>query len=121
MHLISLAVFSVFSNAIAILGAAHFVSGFEFRYDFWGLLAVAGIFTAINIVIKPVLKMVFGLFLVLTMGLFSLVINAFSLYLLDFLSSDVTINGLLALSYATLIVSAANILISFSAKSLFKK
>ena len=95
--------------------------GFEFRYDFLGLLAVAGIFTAINIVIKPVLKMIFGLFLVLTMGLFSVVINAFGLYLLDFLSPSVTINGLLVLFYATLIVSAANILINFAAKSLFKK
>ncbi|MEK7520704.1 MAG: phage holin family protein [Patescibacteria group bacterium] len=121
MHLISLIVFSVFSNAFAILGAAYFVPGFEFRYDFLGLLAVAGIFTAINIVIKPVLKMIFGLFLVLTMGLFSVVINAFGLYLLDFLSPSVTINGLLALFYATLIVSAANILINFAAKSLFKK
>jgi len=50
-----------------------------------------------------------------------ILVNALTLYLLDFLSEGVNIEGLTALLYATLIIGLINIAISFSAKNLYKE
>lgn len=114
-------IFYVFSNAIAILAAAYLIAGFEFSGDFKALLIAAVILTLINAFLKPILKLFFGPLILITFGLFIIVINAISLYLLDFWSKSLTIEGFKSLLFATLIVSAVNILINLGAKSLQKK
>ncbi len=58
--------------------------------------------------------------LALSIGLASC-FNAGMLWLLDFLSQHITINGTLPLVYTTLIISLINIILSFSAKSTNKQ
>ena len=57
----------------------------------------------------------------LTLGLFTIVINAGVLTLVDFFTTDITINGLVALLYGTLIISAANLVVGMSVKSFIKE
>lgn len=121
MKLIGRLVFSVFSNALAIMSAAYLIADFVFDGDFFSLLIAAGILTVINTFARPVMKLVFGPIIVLTLGLFILVINALAIYFLDFFSSSITINGLLPLLLATLIIGAVNFLINSSARFIFKK
>lgn len=121
MKLIGRLVFSVFSNAIAIMAASYVITDFIFNGDFIDLLIAAGILTVINVFARPVMKLVFGPVIVLTLGLFILVINALVIYLLDFFSPSITINGLLPLFLATLIIGAVNFLINHSARFIFKK
>ncbi|MEK7146849.1 MAG: phage holin family protein [Patescibacteria group bacterium] len=114
-------VFSVFSNALAIMAASYVVADFIFDGDFIDLLIAAGILMVINTFARPVMKLVFGPIIVLTLGLFILVINGLVIVLLDFFSPSITINGLMPLFLATFIIGAVNFLINSSARFLFKK
>lgn len=120
MRLIPKLIFSFFSNFIAIIVANNYIAGFSISTNFKNMLIVVGIFTLLNLFIKPIFTTVLSPFIILTLGLLSLLINAAMLYLLDFLSSNVTITGIEPLLYATLIISFINLILHFSAKLLFK-
>ncbi len=103
------------------MAAGYFVAGFEIAPGFASYLTVAAILTLINIFIKPLIKLVLTPVIILTLGLGIILVNALILYLLDFFSSEITIIGITALIYATLIISIVNILINFSAKRAYKQ
>ncbi|MEK9154533.1 MAG: phage holin family protein [Patescibacteria group bacterium] len=120
MTLIYRIIFFFFLNVIALWTAAYFVKDFEISSDFLNFATAAAIFALINIFIKPVLKLVLGPIIIITFGLGIILVNALALYILDIFSSGINIKGLLPLIYATLIIGAINVLISFSAKRLYK-
>ena len=117
MKLLGNLILHVIGNAIAILAAAYFIPNFIWTGDFQALLIAATILTAINFVLRPILKLLLGPLILLTFGLFILVINAGTLYILDILSDPLIIQGYIPLLLATLLFSVVNSLISFSAKS----
>lgn len=121
MRFLSRIIFYFLVNLIAIIAAARFVPGFGMNSNIESLLILTGIFTFINLLIKPILKLVFSPFIFLSLGLFSLVINAIILKLLDIWSVSVTISGIQALIYSTLLMTAVNLLLTFIAKSSFKE
>jgi len=121
MGFISRLIFAFFSNFVALLIAGNFIPGFEISGNFINLLIAAAIFALINIYIRPLIKMILSPIIILSLGLFTLVINAGMLYLLDILSSNVNIIGIEALIYGTLLISAINFLVNFSAKQIFKQ
>ena len=110
----------VFSNTVAILAGAYFITGFIFTGDFLTLIFTAGILTIINLVIRPVLKLFLGPLVVLTFGLFLVVINAATLYILDIVSTPLIIEGYLPLLIATVLFSVVNTIITISAKSAYR-
>jgi len=116
MKLLSRVVFSLFSNLLAFIVAKTYIAGFIITGELKQLLIVVAIFTAINILIRPILKLLLGPVIVLSLGLGLLVINALMLYLLDYFSENVTIQGLEPLAYATLIIGAVNVIISMAAR-----
>ncbi|MEK7478551.1 MAG: phage holin family protein [Patescibacteria group bacterium] len=121
MRFLSRIIFYFLVNLIALIAAAQFVPGFSMNSNIESLLILTGIFTIINFLIKPVLKLVFSPFIFLSLGLFSLVINAIILKLLDIWSVNIAISGIQALIYSTLLITAVNLLLTFVAKSSFKK
>lgn len=121
MKFLSRIIFYFLVNLIALMAASQFVPGFSMNSNIEGLLILTGIFTIINLLIKPILKLVFSPFIFLSLGLFSLVINAIILKLLDIWSINVTISGIQALAYSTLLITAVNLLLTFIAKSSFKE
>jgi putative membrane protein len=126
MKLIGRFIFHVFSNVIAILIAANVVVGFVFNGNLTGLAVAAVVLSVINMFIRPIIKMILGPILVLTFGLFIIVINAISVFLVPYLlnvlgfGSPITINGYLPLLFATLIISAVNLIVGFAAKMSYK-
>lgn len=120
MKLVPRLIFTYFSNLVALLAAANFIPGFEVSADFIRFLIASGIFTLINIFIKPVFTTILSPFILLSFGLLSLIINAGMLYLLDLWSENVTITTIESLIYGTLLISFINLLITFSAKYLYK-
>lgn len=126
MKFIGLFIFHIFSNAIAILIAANLVAGFFFNGDLIALAVAALALTVINTFIRPILKLVLGPLVVLTFGLFTIVINAVSLFLVPYLletlgfGSPITIQGYLPLLIATVIISAVNLIFSLSARMGYK-
>lgn len=116
MRLLGRLVFSVFSNAVAILAASYFVEGFLLTGSVMDLIVLGVILTFINTFIRPFLKLLLGPLILLTLGLFVIVINALALYILDTVSTALTIQGYFPLLIATLIIGIVNTAIHFSAK-----
>ncbi len=121
MKFLSRIVFYFLVNLVALITAAQFVTGFSINNNIENILILTGIFTAINLLIKPLLKIIFTPFIMLSLGLFSLVINAIMLKLLDIWSVNVTISGIQALVYSTLLITGVNLILTFVAKSSFKE
>jgi putative membrane protein len=118
MKLVSKIILAFVSSAIALWAATYFVSGFELSFELRPFLTVVAVFTLLNVFLRPVLKLIMSPVIILTLGLGIILVNAFVLYLLDFILVEITINGLLSLLYATLIISIINVLTHFSAKNL---
>ena len=68
-------------NAAALWVATRLVSGITYTGDGVSLLGVALVFGVLNVLIKPVLFLISLPFVILTLGLFTLVLNALMLLL----------------------------------------
>jgi putative membrane protein len=112
MKLLGEILLHIVGNAIAILIAREFIDGVSFVGNLIGLVTAAGVLTAIQFIVRPILKLFFGPLILLSFGLFILVINALTLYFLDFLSPELTIQGYWPLLLTTLVVSLANLVLN---------
>lgn len=74
------------ASAAAVWVAAHFVPGIHFRGGLGALFAVALILGLVNSLVRPLLKALSCGLIVLTLGLFLLVINALMLYVTSFVA-----------------------------------
>lgn len=63
-------------NAAALWAAGELIGGIDLDGDFWTILLVALVFGVVNTFIKPLLKLLSFPVIILTLGLFALVINA---------------------------------------------
>lgn len=105
---------------MALLATVYFIPGFDIIPGFTNFLLAALVLTLINAFIRPILKLLFTPIIFLTFGLGTLIINALMLLLLDKLLTNITITGTLSLVYATLIITAVNLVINFTAKKTYK-
>lgn len=118
MKLISHLIIYFLSSALSLWAAVYFISGFHVKGDIQTIALVVLLFTALNIVIRPIIKLIFSPVIILTLGAGIVLVNAVMLYLLDYFSQNVSINSIMALLYAALIMSVVNILVHFSVKHL---
>lgn len=89
--------------------ATEFVSGVEFIGPFKSLLIAGTILGLINFFIKPVLKLITLPLRILTLGLFSLVINMGMIWIADILFPELIIKGLTPLFWTTIIIWALSL------------
>ncbi|MBC7241334.1 MAG: phage holin family protein [Anaerolineae bacterium] len=68
-------------NAVALWAAAELVPGITYEGGWLVLAGVAIIFGLVNALLRPVLKLLTCPLIILTLGLFTLVINALMLWL----------------------------------------
>jgi putative membrane protein len=68
-------------NAAALWVATKIVPGISFTGDWWLLFAVALVFGVLNVAVRPILLILTLPFLLVTLGLFLLVLNAAMLWL----------------------------------------
>jgi putative membrane protein len=68
-------------NAAALWVATQLVTGISFTGDWRYLLGVALVFGVLNVLVRPVLMVLTFPFLILTLGLFTFVLNAVMLWL----------------------------------------
>jgi putative membrane protein len=102
----------ILTNAVAIYVAGQIVPGFIVQENsLWVLLTVGFILGIINFFIKPVLKLVSLPFILLTFGLFTILINIAMLFVLDYFSDAITIQGITPAFWAMLVISAVNFFI----------
>ena len=67
---------SLLINAAALWVAIQFVDGISFTGDIPTLLGVALVFGVLNVVVRPILKLLTLPFFIITLGLFTFVLNA---------------------------------------------
>ena len=101
--------FHIISGILGLFLASRFVPGVEFRGDYKMLLIIGGALGIINFFIKPILKTISLPIRILTLGLFSLVINMALVWLIEiFFPENLEIAGLWPLFLTTLIISSLN-------------
>jgi putative membrane protein len=83
----------VLINAVGVWAAIQVVPQIDFAFgnDWWKLLAVALILAIVNSYVKPILKALSFPITLISLGLFSLVLNALLLLLVAFVSDQVSL------------------------------
>lgn len=78
-------------NALSIGIAVKVINGITFTGEWWKIIIVGAIFGLVNSFIKPIAKLFTFPFIILTLGLFTLVINALMLGLTAYLSDSLNL------------------------------
>ncbi len=99
------------ANGVGLYAASYFIEGFGVSLEPKQFLIATAVLAGINMFIRPIVKTILTPFIILTLGLLTLVINGAVLYALDYLLTTVTIAGLLPLVYATILTTVINVLI----------
>ena len=103
-------------NAAALWTAAAVVPGLEFTGGFARLLLVAAVFGIVNSTLRPLLTVLTCPLIVLTLGLFTLVINALMVLVTGWLSESwdlgFTVAGFWAAFFGGLVVGLVSMLLA---------
>ncbi|HEY5856383.1 MAG TPA: phage holin family protein [Aldersonia sp.] len=106
-------------NAVAIWLAAAWVSGIDIDDHGKGtgasiliVLFIAAVFTVINMAVKPLLQLLSLPLIILTLGLFLIVINALMLMLTSWITSTtdygISVDGFWTAVWGSIIISIVN-------------
>jgi putative membrane protein len=79
-------------NAVALYAAIYIVRGIDFAGSWVGIIWLALIFGLVNAILRPLLKFFSLPLIILTLGLFSLVINTFLFWLTSLLGTFFSLN-----------------------------
>jgi putative membrane protein len=103
-------------NAAALWVAAYFLTGLDFDGTITELLLVAAVFGIVNSLLRPLLTVLTCPLIVLTLGIFSLVINALMLLVTGWLSTrwglGFTVSGFWPAFWGGLVVGMVSLLLS---------
>ncbi len=92
--------------AVAFWLVAVYVPGVTVQAELTTYLVLAAIFAVVNLLVRPVLKLLSFPLLLLTLGLFLLVINAAMFGLTALLTDRLDVDGITPAVLASLIISA---------------
>lgn len=113
-------IFRLFSNSLALYIAYLLVPGLVVNNGLTGFI-VAGLFLGLlNLTVKPILKLISAPIIILTLGIFSLIINAIILWLVSYVLDFVVIQTIGALIGSTIIVTIANMIITRTSRAIVK-
>lgn len=99
-------------NAIALWAAARLIDGIELSSSVWSVLFVAAIFGVVNAFVKPVLKVLSFPIVILTLGLFTLVVNAAMLALTAWTTDSLDIDGFWPAMLGAIVVAVVSWVLS---------
>ena len=108
VHLILRFIARILTNSAGILLMSYFLPGVSFRGDLVDLLFAGLILAIANTIIKPILKFVSGPLIVLTMGLFMIIVNIITLWLAAYFIPQLTIIGFWSYFWGVIILSILN-------------
>jgi len=95
-------------NAIALWAAARVVGNVDLSRTWWTVVLAALVLTLLNLVLKPVIRLIALPFVILTLGIGLFLISALMLKLTSALVSGFDIDGFWPLVKATIIVWFVN-------------
>ena len=104
-------------NGLVFWGLNSYLDGFTLAGDWRQIAGVAAVFTVLNLILKPILKLVLGPIIILTLGFGLVLVNILMLFILDRITNNLTILGILPLVYAAIVVGISNFIVHI----IFKK
>jgi putative membrane protein len=110
------ALLQIVLNGVAVLIAAYLVPGIAYHGSLLYLLLVGLVFGLINLIVKPIVTFFSLPLIVLTLGLFYLVINGLMLYLAAGLLQGLEVHGCLPAILGGLVIAIFNWLVRAFAK-----
>jgi putative membrane protein len=116
IKLISKLVLAIAVNMGALWLAAASIDGFRLETSPKNLALIAALLIALNATVRPLIKLILGPVIILTLGTGILLVNAAVLYILDIMSQNLTIETIPALVLATLLTSAVGFIYHIAIK-----
>ncbi|HWM95124.1 MAG TPA: phage holin family protein [Thermoanaerobaculia bacterium] len=102
------ALLQIVLNGIALLIADRLVPGIHYEGNLLYLLIAGLVLGLINLLVKPIVSFFSFPLILLTLGLFYLVINGLVLYLADFLLAGLRVEGCLPAILGGLVIAVFN-------------
>lgn len=110
-------ILKIMINALSLVAAVKLVDGITFTGEWWKMIVIGAIFGLINSLIKPITKLLTFPLIILTLGLFTLVINAVMLTITAELSESLNlglqIHGFWPAVKGAIIVSFVSVVLSW--------
>ena len=100
-------------NAIALWAADYLIEGIHLEGDPWQIVIVALLFGIVNAFIKPIIKFFAFPFIILTLGLLTLVINALMLMLTAAMTEILRIDGFVPALLGSIVISLVSMILSW--------
>lgn len=104
-------VIRIFVNALALSASAYFVSGISLSGGFWDVILVALVFGLVNALLKPLVWLLSLPFLILTLGLFSFVVNGAMLLVTARLTDHLAVSGIWSAVLGSIVISLVTMLL----------
>jgi putative membrane protein len=110
-------ILKIMINALAIAAAVKFVDGITFTGEWWKMIIVGAVFGVVNSFLKPLLTLFTLPLIILTLGLFTLIVNTLMLIITVELSEPLQL-GLQVIDFwsafkGALIISIVSMLLSW--------
>lgn len=106
----------ILGNSLALYAATYLVPGFLINGGIKEYLLAGVLLGILNFFIKPVLKVVSMPLIILTLGLWTIVLNVLLLWAVDYVFDFVLVQDLTALVWATIIIAIVNVFVSATTK-----
>jgi putative membrane protein len=114
----TLVLLQIMVNALSIAAAVKLVDGIAFTGQWWKMIVIGALFGVVNTLIKPAVKLITFPLIILTLGLFTLIVNTLMLALTEWLSKPLglglEIQGFWPTFWGALIVSIMSVLLSWA-------
>lgn len=102
-----------FANILGLYLAQLWVAGFAVL-DGWRVYLMAGLVLGLlNLIVRPILKLITFPLIIISLGLFLIVINAIIIWLTAQLTGYIVIENYIALLWATIIIATVNFVAHF--------
>jgi putative membrane protein len=95
-------------NIAAIFAASHFIHGIDYASDFWILVLAGLVFGLVNLLLKPIVKLLALPLIVLTFGVALFFINLLMLYITSWIVPKFSISSFGDAIWGTIIIWAVN-------------
>lgn len=102
------AVVQIVVNAAAVWVAAHYIPGVSYQGSWVSLLIAGLVIGLINLLVKPIVSLFSFPFILVTLGLFYLVINGAMFYLASLLLPGLGVQGCLPAILGGLLIAVGN-------------
>ena len=102
----------IIGNSLALYVATWFVAGFNFTGGIKEYAIAGVVLGLLNMIVKPVIKLISMPIIILTLGLFTIVINGLLLWAVGYIFDFIMIANIVSLVWATIIIGVVNIVVS---------